>query len=69
MRVAAALVLLALAACSSEPDFDERFEKVETETQRLAQEIDTELAKSAAGTAQPDQPAAASEPDAAGGRR
>ena len=69
MRVAAALVLLVLAACGSEPDFDERFEKAESETQRLSQEIDTELAKSAAGKAQPDQPAAASAPDAADGGR
>lgn len=44
MRRIVPLALLALAACSNEPDFDERFEKAETETRQLAEEIDSELA-------------------------
>ena len=59
MRAAAALVLLALAACSSEPDFDERFEKAETETRQLAEEIDSELAKAGAAKADLDGDAGA----------
>ncbi|WP_230281571.1 hypothetical protein [Croceicoccus sp. Ery15] len=43
MRAAACIALLALCACSAEPDFDERFEKADAETRQLAQEIDGQL--------------------------
>ncbi len=61
MRAAAALVLLTLAACSSEPDFDERFERAETETRQLAKEIDSDLAKAEAAKAHADGDATANE--------
>ena len=54
MRRVLPLSLLALAACSSEPDFDERFEKAETETRQLAEEIDSELAQAEAAKAPAD---------------
>ena len=60
MRRIAALALLTLAACSSEPDFDERFEKAEAETRQLATEIDAELARKEAGK---PQPGAGAEPE------
>ncbi|ARU15983.1 hypothetical protein [Croceicoccus marinus] len=63
MRRIAALALLMLAACNSEPDFDERFEKAEAETRQLATEIDAELAKAEAGKPQPDATAEPESPD------
>jgi len=48
----AALALLLLAACSSEPDFDERFSNAEEQIRSKAREIDAELHK---GTAETDQ--------------
>ena len=63
MRRIAALALLILAACNSEPDFDERFEKAEAETRQLATEIDAELAKAEAGKPQPDAATAPESPD------
>ena len=38
-----ATMLLALGACSSEPDFDERYEQAEKQIHTKASEIDAEL--------------------------
>ena len=48
----AALALLLLAACSSEPDFDERFSNAEEQIRSKAREIDAELHKGPAETEQ-----------------
>ncbi|WP_230293140.1 hypothetical protein [Croceicoccus sp. Ery5] len=53
MRAAACIVLLALCACSAEPDFDERFEKADAETRQLAQEIDGQLQEPANDRTEP----------------
>jgi hypothetical protein len=53
MRAAACIALLALCACSAEPDFDERFEKADAETRQLAREIDGQLQGSANDRTEP----------------
>lgn len=53
MRAAACIALLALCACSAEPDFDERFEKADAETRQLAQEIDGQLEEPANDRTEP----------------
>ena len=45
MRVGVAVLCLALAACSSEPTFDERYEAAEERITEKANEIDAELEK------------------------
>ena len=43
MRVGVAVLCLALAACSSEPTFDERYEAAEERITEKANELDAEL--------------------------
>ncbi|NVD44550.1 hypothetical protein [Qipengyuania atrilutea] len=38
-------LLLALAGCKSEPDFDERYEKAQKEIEQTAREIERDLEK------------------------
>ena len=45
MRVGVAVLCLALAACSSEPTFDERYEAAEERITEKANELDAELEK------------------------
>ena len=44
----AALVLLLLGGCESEPDFDERYAKAEEQIRTKAREIDAQLQEGAA---------------------
>lgn len=45
MRGAVVLLPLILWACDSEPSFDERYDKAQTQIRDQAKEIDAELAK------------------------
>ena len=45
MRALACLVLIALSGCSSEPDFDERFEETQADIEARAKALDQELKK------------------------
>ena len=49
MRVPVLCLLLSLAACSSEPDFDERYEQAEQKIRDKAAELDAELAEKGGG--------------------
>lgn len=53
MRRAAFLLLLLLAACKEEPDFDTRYDKAAKEIEARAKAMDAEIAKAnaAAGVA------------------
>ena len=43
MRIAASALVLALCACRSEPDFDERYEAAQDTIEAKAESIDAEL--------------------------
>ncbi len=45
MRACALLFLLALAACNSEPSFDERYETAEQEIRQKAAELNEDLSE------------------------
>ncbi|GGD81060.1 hypothetical protein [Croceicoccus mobilis] len=49
MRVAIAVTALGLllGGCQQEPDFDERFDKAQEETSRLAKDIDRQIDETA----------------------
>lgn len=67
MRKAFACVIALLAACDSEPDFDERYERTEREIRVKAAEIDAGLEKNTAtgnrnSPVKSDAPARSGEP-------
>ncbi len=60
MRGGCVIVLLLLAGCSREPDFDQRYDKAQQDLQAKAAKIDQELAERKAAASQTSPDAAAS---------
>ena len=54
MELAAASLVLTCAACSSEPDFDERYEEAETQIRSKSSEIEAELRDGLEEESEPD---------------